>query len=451
MVSNSKQKKVFFLSLGCPRNVIDTEVMVGLATTHGYTIVTSLDQADFIIINTCGFLEAARQEALQTIRSVLEQKEPHTKVIVAGCLVQLKDGSLEQFKNEIHYCLGSGDVEEILTALSAEKPAVCISAKKSFLGCEETPRTLSTPPHYAYVKIAEGCKKGCSYCIIPQIKGPLKSKPEAQILNEIKSLLNRGVKELIFVAQDLGDWGKDLGYKGSDGLISLLRKVLEIEKDFFIRLLYVYPDEITKEFVELMASDQRILPYLDMPIQHIDDTILKAMRRKTTRQHIEECISLLRTAMPAITLRTSLIVGFPGEEESHFEKLCTFVEDTQFSHLGIFAYSKEELSSSFSLPNHVPEEIKESRCRRLITLQKKIVKKNLQKLVGKPLPIVVDGYHPETKLLLAGRHAGQCPEIDPIVIINDPSQVKAFGKRYLVEITGVSEYDLVAKVIKNLE
>lgn len=443
-------KNVLFLSLGCPRNVIDSEVMIGIALKHGYIIVTDPQEAHFIIVNTCGFLEASRQEAIQAISSLIENKPSHAKLIVAGCLPQLKDNSLDCFKKDIHYILGSGDLEEILTALKAEEPSSLISSKKSFLEQENTPRLVSTPPHYAYIKISEGCKKGCSYCIIPRIKGPLKSKPEEQILHEVHTLLERGAKELIFVAQDLGDWGNDFGFKGSDGLISLLRKVLEIKKDFSIRLLYVYPDEITKDFVELMASDSRILPYLDIPIQHIDDTILKAMRRKTTQEHIEDCIALLRSSIPSITLRTSLIVGFPGEEESHFEKLCTFVEKTEFSHLGIFAYSKEELSSSFSLPNHVPDDIKESRCRRLLALQKKIVKKNLRKLIGQKLPIVVDGYHPETKLLVTGRHAGQCPEIDSFVIINDPSSINSFGTRYLVEISGVSEYDLVAKVIKPL-
>ena len=425
--------------------------MIGIATSKGFSLTSSPETADIIVINTCGFLEASRNEAIETISHILQTKKQHAKVIVAGCLVQLQDSSLDAYKSDIHFLLGSGDVGELLTALTSQEPGSLISTKKSFLEEIETPRTLSTPPHYAYVKIAEGCCKGCSYCIIPQIKGPLKSKPETQVVQEVLALLEKGVKELIFVAQDLGDWGKDLGYKGSQGLVILLKKILDIDLDFSLRLLYVYPDEITKELVSLMASDPRILPYLDMPIQHIDGAILKAMRRNTTPEHIEESINLLRETIPGIALRTSLIVGFPGEEETHFEKLCDFVEKTEFTHLGIFSYSKEEKSASYSFTNHVPDDVKESRCRRLQALQKKIVKKNLQKLVGTTLPIIVDGYHPETKLLVVGRHAGQCPEADSVVIINDPSPIRAFGEKYLVEITGVSDYDLVAKVIKPLE
>lgn len=448
MACNQPCPSIHFISLGCARNVVDTEVMVGLVKKEGYTITPYLEKADFVVINTCGFLEASRQEALQTITHILEKKKRKTKVIVTGCFVQLKDSALKPYSNDIHYLLGSGEIENILTAIKSTSPGSIISNNKSFLEHETTPRILSTPPHYAYVKIAEGCRKHCSYCIIPTIKGPLRSKPEKQIIQEVTSLLDQGVKELILVAQDLGDWGKDLDFHGTEGLIYLIKKILEIKKEFSLRLLYVYPDEISPEFVSLLASDPRIIHYLDMPIQHCSDSILRAMYRKTSKRHIEENIRMLQDAMPDMSLRTSIIVGFPGEDESHFEELCAFVEKGYFLHLGIFSYSQEEQSASFAFPNHVPDDVKESRCRRLKSVQKKVVKKALQKMIGTKIPVIIDGYHPETKLLLCGRHAGQCPEADSIVIINDASQVRSFGESYLVEITGVSDYDLVGKAIK---
>lgn len=438
---------VHFISLGCPRNLVDTEVMIGLVTQHGFIPTLDLEKADYIVINTCGFLQASRQESLETIQYALANKKSSAKVIAAGCMVQLQPKELESC--DIHYLLGSGDIGQILHAISATERGKEISSARSFLEKGDVPRTLSTPPHYAYLKIAEGCRKRCSYCIIPQIKGPLRSKPEEQVLQEFESLLDRGVEEVILIAQDLGDWGKDLGFTASSGLVHLLQKMLNVPREFHLRLLYVYPDEVTSELASLMASDSRILPYLDMPIQHCHNDILKMMRRATSREQIIEKMNLLREKVPNISLRTSIILGFPGETDEHFADLCRFIQEHPFDHLGIFSYSREELSDSYNLPSHVPEEIKAKRSQELGQIQHKLVTERNQKMIGKKMDVTIDSFHSETQHLLIGRHAGQCPEVDSVIFINDFAGVQSFGKRYLVEITDVSDYDLVGKVLPN--
>lgn len=441
------RKLVYVVSLGCPRNLVDSEVMIGLLSAKGISPTTNLEEADYIVVNTCGFLEVSRNESLETIASVIKARKKGAKVIVAGCFAQLQSNALESLKKDIHYIIGSGDVEAIIKAVEDEHPGSEITTAKSYLEKGEVPRTLSTPPHYAYLKIAEGCRKGCSYCIIPHIKGPLKSKHIEQVVSEFSSLLSKGAFEIILIAQDLGDYGKDLGFPGSSGLVHLLKELLKLPQDFRIRLLYLYPDEINKELIALMKSDPRILKYLDMPIQHCNDAILKAMRRATSKRQIIDTIQALRKEIPTISLRTSLIVGFPGEEDCHFEELCRFIEDYPLDNVGIFSYSKEPLSSSASLPHHLEEEMKQARVKQLGAIQSALVQERHKKLIGKRLPVMIDGYHPETNLLMVGRLSGQCPEIDPTVLINDFTSVRAFGEPYLVEITDLSDYDLLGKVV----
>ncbi len=439
--------KVFFISLGCPRNLVDTEVMIGLLLQAGYEATDSQDQADFIVINTCGFLESSRQESLDTIGDSIKNRKKGAKVIATGCMVQTHADLIRQHFPEIHYLLGSGDVKEILKAVETKEAGSTVTSARSFIEMGEVPRILSTPKHYAYLKIAEGCRKRCAFCKIPTIKGPLKSKSIEQITKEVDILLKGGATELILIAQDLGDWGKDMGYKGSSGLVALLKAILSDSRKFHLRLLYLYPDEITDELIALMKEDERILPYLDMPIQHINDDILKAMRRTTNKEQIVSTIKKLRKEIPHIAIRTSLMVGFPGEEESHFEELCTFIKEFPLDNVGIFTFSKEEGTHAATLENQVDNEIKQKRFKILSELQLKQVKKHTKKYIGQKLSVVVEGYHPESRLLMRGRHDGQCPEIDGQVIINDGRKVTAFGKRYLVEITDVSDYDLIGKVI----
>lgn len=440
--------KIHFISLGCPRNLVDTEVMLGILLQAGYEPSELLEEADYIVINTCGFLEASRDESLETIKEALHHKKKRAKVIVTGCMVQSHSKQITDAFPKIDYLLGSGDVEGILKAVQSEEQGVNITNSRSYLEAGEIPRQLSTPKHYAYLKIAEGCRKRCAYCIIPDIKGPLKSKPIERIIQEFRTLRNRGVQEIILIAQDLGDWGKDQGFKRSAGLVHLLKEILKEEGDYWLRLMYLYPDEITDELIALMKSDARICPYLDMPIQHVNDEILQAMHRTTSKQQIIEIVQKLRQEVPNVHIRTSLIVGFPGESEEQFQELAQFLQDFPLDNVGIFKYSPEAGSRAAGYPGQLSDEVKQQRHDSLALIQQRVVEIKNQETVGKRLEVVVESYHPETDLLMVGRHRGQAPEIDTQVLINDGRAVKAFGKRYLVEITAAAGIDLVGTVLR---
>lgn len=439
--------KIYFISLGCPRNLVDSEVMLGILLKAGYEPAVELSDADYLVINTCGFLEASRQESRDTVKETLAKRKPTAKLIVTGCMVQTHHEEMEKQFPGVDYFLGSGDVEGILRAVQSTQKGKEVTSARSYIEAGEVPRQISTPKHFAYLKIAEGCRKRCSFCVIPVIKGPLKSKSQEQVLKEFNVLLSQGVQEVILIAQDLGDYGKDRGLKKSEGLIQLLKEMLKVEKDFWLRLLYVYPDEITDELIQLIKSDSRICPYLDMPIQHASNEMLRAMRRTTSKEAITKIITKLRDEIPDVVIRTSLMVGFPGETEAHFEEMVQFIQEYPLDNVGIFQFSREPNSHAYDLPNQVPEEVKERRYKRLMQTQKKIVKKRNKTLIGKRLPVVVEGYHPESSLLMRGRTYGQCPEIDGQVIINDGRKVKAFGQRCLVEITDFADYDLIGRVV----
>lgn len=440
--------KIYFVSLGCPRNLVDSEVMLGILLKAGYEPALELEEADYLVINTCGFLEASRTESSDAIENTLQQRKKGAKLIVTGCMVQTHSGVLKDRFPAIDYFLGSGDVEGILKAVQSTQKGEMITSARSYLEAGEVPRQISTPRHFAYLKIAEGCRKRCSYCTIPTIKGPLKSKTEEQILKEFNLLLNQGTREIILIAQDLGDYGKDKGSKNLSALLSLLKRMLEIKEEFWIRLLYLYPDEITDELIALMKSDPRICPYLDMPIQHINNQMLKAMRRSTSREDIIATIKKLRKEIPGIVIRTSLIVGFPGETEEQFEELVQFVKEHPLDNIGIFKFSREEGSHAYDLPNQIEEEVREKRHRHLMQTQQKVVGKLNKKLIGKKLEVVVEGYHPDSKLLMRGRYAGQSPEIDGMILLNQGTEkVTGFGQRYKVAITDALDYDLIGKIL----
>lgn len=439
--------KIHFISLGCPRNLVDSEVMLGILLKAGYEVSENLNEADYLVINTCGFLEASRQESMDTIQETLSERKATAKLIVTGCMVQTHSESMQKQFPGIDYLLGSGDVEGILHAVQSTQKGRNVTTARSYLEAGEIPRQISTPKHFAYLKIAEGCRKRCAYCVIPTIKGPLKSKSQEQILKEFNLLLSQGVKEIILIAQDLGDYGKEKGSKNLTALLELLKAMLAIDKKFWLRLLYLYPDEITDDLIALMKSDKRICAYLDMPIQHINNTILKSMRRMTSKEDIISIITKLRKEIPHIVIRTSLIVGFPGETEEQFEELAQFIQEYPLDNIGIFKFSREPGSHAYDLPNQIPDEVKEARYHKLMKIQKKVVKKLNKQLIGRKYEVVVEGYHPETNLLMVGRHKGQCPDIDGQVIINEGSKVKAFGEVYTVQITDAADYDLVGKVL----
>ncbi len=440
------QNKIHFTSLGCARNLVDSEVMIGFLLKAGYELTSSLEQADFLVVNTCGFLEASRQEALNILDELFREKKSKAKVIVTGCMVQKHNALLKERFPNIHYTLGSGDVEKILQAVQSDDQGDAVTNAKSYLEWGEVPRMLSTPKHYAYLKIAEGCMKRCSFCIIPAIKGPLKSKTIEQVLKEFKILLSQGVFEIILIAQDLGDFGKDR--KEKNALHELIREMLKVKNDFWIRFLYLYPDEIDAELIQLMKSDPRICPYLDMPIQHINDAMLKKMRRKTNKAQILSLIDTLRREIPSIVIRTSLMVGFPSETEEDFQELLQFVRLSKLNHVGVFRYSKEKESHSFTLDGHLPEEVKQKRYEILMQEQLKVVRKNHRKLIGRVFSGIVEGYHPDSPLLMRARYYGQCPDIDGQIILNEHDKVKAFSELYDIEITDIADYDLIGRVLR---
>lgn len=442
--------KIYFVSLGCPRNLVDSEVMLGILLKAGYEVAPTVEEADYLVVNTCGFLEASRQESRDTIQDLLSVRKKTAKLIVTGCMVQTHHEEMQKQFPKIDYFLGSGDVEGILKAVQATQKGKLVSTARSYLEVGEIPRQISTPKHFAYLKIAEGCRKRCAFCIIPNIKGPLRSKTKEQILKEFQLLLDQGVKEIILIAQDLGDYGKDQGFKRSAGLVDLLKSLLKSDKDFWLRLLYLYPDEITDELIQLIKADKRICPYLDMPMQHVNNEMLKAMHRATSKEDIIQIITQLRKEIPGVVIRTSLMVGFPGETEEQFAEMAAFIQEYPLDNIGIFKYSREEGSYAYDLPNQISEEVKEKRYHQLMKVQKKIVQKRNKKLIGTVVPVIVEGYHPESDLLMRGRYYGQCPEIDGQVIINDGRAVKQFGCRYSLEITDVADYDLIGRVLKEL-
>lgn len=445
-VTTRPARSIFFISLGCPRNRVDTEVMIGLTTQSGFVPTDRLEQADVIIINTCGFLQSAREESIKTIQEVLEQKKARAKVVVTGCAVQNHRELLQKECPGVWAFVSPGALQGIVQAIQSGETR--LHEAKSFLEEKTTPRVLSTPPHYAFLKIAEGCCKRCAFCAIPSIKGALRSKPVENICLETQKLVDNGVSEIILIAQDLGDWGKDLGYTGSEGLIHVLQRMQALSFDVSLRLLYLYPDEVSPALIDLIGSGKGIIPYLDMPIQHISNRMLKLMRRSTTRDKICSTVALLRKRIPGIVLRTSVIVGFPGETEADVRELEEFLESAPFEHVGFFSYSQEEGTPAAEFPGQVAAREKEERLQRLMAIQQKNMDIYLHNMVGRQITATIDGFHPETKLLMTAHYYGQCPEVDNCILINDPRGVTGFGKEYVVTISGVSGSDLVGKVGK---
>ncbi len=434
--------KIHFTSLGCPRNLVDTELMLGLVEGDGHTITDSVEDADIVVVNTCGFLEIARQESLDVICELFQEKGADARIIVTGCMVQNHRELLQEQFPDIHYLLGAGDLGSLITAIESQGHGSVVTLKKSYLQSVHDHRIVSTASHYAYIKVAEGCLKRCSYCIIPRIKGPLRSRTIEDVVQESELLLSQGVYELILVAQDLGDFGNDVG----QDLESLIGAVLSIDSEYWLRMLYLYPQGITDGLIEMMANDTRICRYIDIPLQHISDPILKMMGRPCTKKSITALIEKLRKAIPDIVIRTSLMVGFPGETEEHFEELLQFVSDYSLDNVGVFTYSQEELSPSSRYPEQVSEEEKLRRYEQLMVCQREIVLKKNKGMVGKEVDVLVDGYHPESDLLVAGRTRGQSPDVDGCVIINDYEQLREFGAVHRVQITDIAEYDFIGKI-----
>jgi len=436
----------YLVSLGCDKNLVDSERMAGILTSLGLSPVTDPAQADIIVVNTCGFIKSAVQEAIEHILTLATWKNQGRckKLIVTGCMVQRYGRKLPALLPEVDLFLGTNHYEDISIALTSNHPPLLISRPEKANHQSFLSRTVSTFPSHAYLKIAEGCSNSCTYCMIPKLRGPFRSRSLTEILQEAQMLNDLGIPEIILIAQDVASYGHDLG--NPDALIELLEALEALPSIHWIRLLYLYPGHITEKLLTIIRSSPKILPYLDIPFQHVSPSLLAAMGRKEIARYPAEVIEMIRSFIPDVTLRTTFMVGFPGEGEKEFEELVEFVERMEIDHLGAFAFSPEPGTKAAKLPGQVPDKVKRSRLKTLYSVQKKISRKKLRQYKGKILPIIIDGFHPESELLLAGRLPSQAPQIDGIVTIT--SGTASPGSIVLAKVTKTHTYDVEAEILE---
>lgn len=462
---------VGFISLGCSKNLIDTEVAIGKFKEHEFNIVNDPKEADIIVVNTCGFIESAKEEAINTILEMAEYKNGRCKFLIAmGCLVQRYYKELAKEMPEVDLFLKIEDynrlwdkVAELLEQpnqnASKENDAITTIASKNaktndednkikqlpmFAEKEYLARTVSTGENYAYLKIGEGCSNMCTYCAIPYIRGLFISRKMEEVLEEAKMLANKGVKEIIVIAQDTTKYGVDL--YGESKLAELLQKISEIKGIEWIRFLYSYPEGITDELIDTVKNNDKICKYFDIPIQHISNDVLKRMNRKTSKENIVNLINKIRKEIPNVILRTSLIVGFPGETEQDFTELLDFVKSTKFDKLGVFKYSKEENTPAAKMPNQIHYMTKNSRYRKIMSEQKEISKKKLEEQIGKKMQVLIENVSFDGKYLV-GRTRNDVPEEDGIVYIKRTDKNENLLNQFIwCKIVDVSDYDLIAEV-----
>ena len=438
------KETVSLVSLGCPKNLVDSEVILGLLSKAGYSLTSRPSEAQIIIINTCSFIRDATKEAIETILQLSRYKEKGScrLLVVSGCLPQRYGRSLEDEFPEVDLFVGTGDFQKLPEILSKNQKAKSFLSKPTFLYDEKTPRILSTPSFSVYLKIAEGCSNLCTFCTVPKIRGPYRSRGIRSVLEEARRLADQGVGEIILIAQDTTAYGRDLG--DGTNLEKVLKGLIRVEGLRWIRMLYSYPkpDYFTDGLLKLMAHEEKICPYLDLPIQHIDDEILKRMGRRSRSHEICNLLQKIRAALPEVSLRTSLIVGFPGEKEKHFKALLDFVKRVRFDHLGAFKYSSEEGTPASRFPGSVPESVKEERLGLLMDLQKKISLKKYRAMVGRRTEVLVEGQDQRRKLL-RGRLKTQAPEIDGSVLLKGKAKP---GDWVEARITKAFPYDLIGEI-----
>ena len=442
-----KNKKILFISLGCDKNLVDSEVMLGILADRGFEMTDTEVDADIIIINTCCFINDAKEESINTILEMAEYKKtgPCKALIVTGCLAQRYKQEIVDEIPEVDAVIGTSKYDEIFDAVDQALKG------SHFLDVDDLDRLPSVPGksilttggHYAHLKIAEGCDKHCTYCIIPKIRGNYRSVPMEQLLAEAASLAEQGVKELILVAQETTLYGVDL--YGKKSLHILLQELAKIKGIRWIRILYCYPEEIYPELIETIKNEKKVCHYLDMPIQHASDAILKRMGRRTTKAQLKETVSLLRKEIPDIVLRTTLIAGFPGETQEQHEELMEFVDEMEFERLGVFAYSPEENTPAASMPDQIPEEIKEERRDAILELQQEIAFDKAADMVGRTLYAMIEGKVADEPAYVARTYADS-PDIDGYVFVNT-SEMLMSGDFVKVKITGSAEYDLIGELV----
>jgi ribosomal protein S12 methylthiotransferase len=480
---SARPQKVGFVSLGCPKNLVDSEVMMGLLARAGTELTRHAEDADIIVVNTCSFIESAQQESVNTILEMAGHKTggKAKKLVVAGCLVERFRDQIRKDIPEVDAVVGTGELENILAATGvapaasqgahSDSPFVVLNSRPegaaraaqgrfsreawdgsvsdlpNYLYDDATPRVLATPQHMAYIKIAEGCDHPCTFCIIPQLRGQFRSRRFESVVAEAERLARSGVREITLIGQDTTCYGEDFGLK--DGLALLLEKLAGIEDLRWVRFLYAYPNKITGKLLETIAQHQKICSYMDVPLQHASASVLKRMKRGGGAEVFLRSIAKMRRVVPDLTLRTSFIVGFPGETEKEFEELCDFVREAKFDWMGAFAYSDQDGADAYGLENKVdPREI-ERRRKHLMAIQRQISKKKKKALVGREFDLLLEGESEETELLLEGRTAMHAPEIDGKVFVNDfPEEIDPQpGQFYRCRITEAHDYDLVAKII----
>jgi ribosomal protein S12 methylthiotransferase len=466
--------KIGFLSLGCPKNLVDGEVMLGIARDAGHVVTQDASDADVLVVNTCAFIDSAKQESIDAILEMAAQKRDGkcTRLVVTGCLAERYRDELQKEIPEIDAVLGTGEVPLILEAMGvgrsqpagregaspltffrssdfAAGPAQADDARPqppvppTYIYDAETPRLLTTPAHFAYVKIAEGCDYTCAFCIIPTLRGSYRSRTGDSIVREARALAARGVRELLLISQDTTFYGIDRGERGA--LAKLLRELNAIDGLQWIRLLYLYPTTITDDVLDAMAECEKVCRYIDLPLQHASAAVLKRMRRPGNRATYDKLLGRIRQRVPGVTLRTTLIVGFPGETEADFAELEGFVADTGFDHVGVFTYSHEEGTRAFGLADDVAPAVKRRRRNALMARQKKIVARAQKARVGSEVTVLVDGPSDEHELVLQGRLEGQAPDIDPVVFLTDcDAGLYEKGQLIRARIVGASGYDLIA-------
>ncbi|MFQ5822447.1 MAG: 30S ribosomal protein S12 methylthiotransferase RimO [bacterium] len=427
--------KINLITIGCPKNLVDSEVLLGGLKGEGIEIIENPLEADTIILNTCGFIQQAKEESIEAIIQALELKKQGNcqKVFVTGCLSQRYYQEMRKEIPEVDGFFGNRDLAKILKKLTRQ-----LDLKGDILG----ERMLTTPSHYAYLKISEGCENPCTFCSIPGIRGKFRSRSIESLVDEAQMLVSKGVKELIVVAQDTTMFGQDL--YGKKQLVPLLKRLSQIKEIKWIRLLYTYPAHFSDDLIEIISDKHNICNYIDLPIQHISDKLLKKMARKVNRRDIELIIEKLRSKIPEIAIRTSLITGFPGETEQNFQELVEFIKDVRFERLGLFTYSREEYTPAYHFPNQIPDHIKQERWAELNDIQNQISSEINHSLIGSIQEVVIDEFNADLGTYV-GRTSWDCPEIDNSVFIDEKVDL---GKFYWVKITNCSDYDLRGKLIQ---
>jgi ribosomal protein S12 methylthiotransferase len=440
--------KIGFVSLGCPKNLVDTEVMMGHLTSSGHELTPHPSDADVIVVNTCSFIDPAKQESVDTILEMAEYKKTGRaqRLIVAGCLVERYRDDIRKNMPEVDAVIGTNELEQITSLCEGVEAKA--NPLEAYLYHDLTPRVLSTPRHYAYIKIAEGCDHPCTFCVIPQYRGKFRSRRFESVISEATRLFSQGVREINLIGQDTTCYGEDFGLK--DGLAVLLARLAQIETphEKWVRFLYAYPNKVTQRLLDTIAAHEALVKYIDMPLQHASAPVLKRMKRGAHGDIFLKLIERIRATIPGVGIRTSMIVGFPGETDQDFETLCEFVEAARFDRLGVFSYSDEDTSASFHLDGKVDSRTIYNRKRRLMSIQRKISRAKNRALVGRELPVLVEGPSADSELVWEARLSTQAPDIDGVCYISDPGeQPLVAGEIRTMRIVKAHDYELTGELI----